>query len=117
MESSSFTCKCGKMSGWVAPGRVTIPCPKCGRVYVILAKEIEGEELLAQRWQITELEEIGGEENQAFIAQQWQITELEDKLQEAQLALALHHSMVLGGGRPSPDSEEIYRKAMEDYHV
>jgi len=32
--SSEFTCKCGKMKGWITEGKETLPCPECGRVYV-----------------------------------------------------------------------------------
>jgi len=34
MNSTEFTCKCGKMKGWVSDdGSVTKPCPQCGRKY------------------------------------------------------------------------------------
>ena len=34
MNSSEFTCKCGKQKGWITEGKENaIPCPKCGRKY------------------------------------------------------------------------------------
>ncbi|KKN82742.1 hypothetical protein LCGC14_0305660 [marine sediment metagenome] len=48
--SCTFVCKCKKAKGWIAAGRITTPCPNCGRKYSgfyspkkmqILAKEIE----------------------------------------------------------------------------
>ena len=31
--SSSFICKCKKYRGWIEDGKITTPCPSCGRVY------------------------------------------------------------------------------------
>lgn len=32
--SSEFLCKCKEQKGWITEGRNTLPCPKCGRVYI-----------------------------------------------------------------------------------
>lgn len=31
--SRSFICKCGKAEGWIHDGKLTKPCPECGRKY------------------------------------------------------------------------------------
>ena len=34
MESAEFTCKCGKVKGWITEGETKKePCPECGRIY------------------------------------------------------------------------------------
>lgn len=32
-NSSTFRCVCRKMEGWVTDGKITKPCPNCGRIY------------------------------------------------------------------------------------
>lgn len=44
MVPSSFICKCKKYSVWIYEGKVSEPCPNCGRTYnyrksIIVAKE------------------------------------------------------------------------------
>ena len=31
--STEFTCKCKKQKGWITEGKITPPCPNCGRRY------------------------------------------------------------------------------------
>jgi len=38
--SSKFTCKCGKVSCYISHGKVTHPCPECGKRYSIDKKKL-----------------------------------------------------------------------------